>query len=121
MAWKFNSKEAVFIQISDKLRNHIINGKYPPDSQFPSVRQLALEAGVNPNTMQKSLSVLEDEGLLCTKGTVGRFVSSDIAVLESARNTVRRDTVKRLLEEARALGISADELIDIIRKEEENS
>ena len=118
MAWHFNGDQAVFVQISDRLRRDIISGKYPPDSQIPSVRQLAMEAAVNPNTMQKALSVLEEEGLLWSQGTVGRFITSDISVLEAAREAVRKDTVKRLLTEIRALGISADELMDYIRKEE---
>lgn len=120
MAWQFNSKQAVFVQISDRLRRDIISGKYPPDSQFPAVRQLAMEAAVNPNTMQKALSVLEEEGLLCAKGTIGRFVTSDTSALETARDAVRRDTLKRLLDEIRDLGITTDELIDTIKKEEDN-
>lgn len=121
MAWQFNSSQAVFIQISDRLRRDIISGKYPPDSQMPSVRQLAFEAAVNPNTMQKALSVLESEGLLWSQGTVGRFITSDVNALEAAREAVRRDTVKRLLAETRALGISSEELIDYIKKEGEEN
>ncbi len=118
MAWQFHGREAVFIQISDRLRGDIINGKYAPDSQFPSVRQLAMEAAVNPNTMQKALAVLEEEGILCSRGTVGRFVTSDTTVLDGARETVREDTIKRLLEEVHGLGISTEDLIEYIRKEE---
>ena len=118
MAWQFNGNQAVFVQISDRLRKDIISGKYPPNSQIPSVRQLAFEAAVNPNTMQKALSVLEEEGLLCTHGTVGRFVTSDSDVLENTCDVIRRKKIKELLEEARELGISSDELIEYIKKEE---
>ena len=55
MAWQFNSQEAVFIQIANRLRGDILKGIYPPDSQIPSVRHLATDAAVNPNTMQKAL------------------------------------------------------------------
>ena len=61
--WKFNSREAVFVQIASRLRGEILRGKYQPDQQIPPVRQLAFEAAVNPNTMQKALTVLEEEGL----------------------------------------------------------
>ena len=118
MAWHFNGTEAVFIQIADKLRHDIVNEKYMPDSQMPSVRQLAFEASVNPNTMQRALSLLEGEGLLISKGTVGRFVTSDTAVLETAREALRKNAIKKLLCEARSLGISASELIDYIKEED---
>ena len=122
MAWKFNSTEAVFVQIARHLRCDIVRGKYKPDEQIPSVRQLAYDASVNPNTMQKALSILEDEGLLHSKATIGRFVTSDINVLKEAKCRIRNDVVKHLLEEARSLGITPAELIDCIndqKKEEQ--
>lgn len=114
MAWKFNSTEAVFVQIARRLRCDIVCGKYNPDEQIPSVRQLAYDASVNPNTMQKALSLLESEGLLHSKATIGRFITSDTEVLEKARIRMRHDVVKNWLEEARALGITPVELIDCI-------
>ena len=117
MAWKFNGTQSVFLQIAEKLRRDIVNGVYPPDTQMPSVRQLAFDASVNPNTMQRALSLLEDEGLLISRGTVGRFVTLDTAILENAKENMRREAVKRLLGEARALGISSSELIDYIKEE----
>ena len=123
MAWTFNATEAIFIQIADRLRQEILFGKYRPDDHFPPVRQLAFEASVNPNTMQKALAHLEEEGLLYTKGTAGRFVTCDTLLLESSREKVRRDTVKNWLKQADALGISTDELIDYInhiKKEDDN-
>ena len=114
MAWKFNSTEAVFVQIARRLRCDIVCGKYKPDEQIPSVRQLAYDASVNPNTMQKALSLLESEGLLHSKATIGRFITSDTEVLEKARIRMRHDVVKNWLEEARALGITPVELIDCI-------
>ena len=117
MAWKFNDHEAVFIQIVNRLRSDILSGKYPPDSKFPPVRQLAYEAAVNPNTMQKALSLLENEGILCPRGTIGRFVTSDTSVLEAARENIRRKCIQDLLEDATRLGISAEELIKYIKEE----
>ena len=117
MSWQFNGSEAVFMQIANRLRYEIVSGKYPPDSQIPAVRQLAFEAAVNPNTMQKALTVLEDEGLLHSKGTVGRFVTSDGERLEEACETMKRRAVKSWLTEASLLGITAEELIKYIKEE----
>ncbi|MBR6553832.1 MAG: GntR family transcriptional regulator [Clostridia bacterium] len=117
MPWKFNSYEAVFIQIASRLRGEILRGKYKPDQQIPPVRQLAFDAAVNPNTMQKALTLLEDEGLLYSRGTVGRFVTTDTAVLERCRETVRKDAVRHWIEEARELGITKEELMNYIEQE----
>lgn len=117
MSWQFNNKEAVFVQIASRLRNEILVGKYASGDQLPTVRQLAYDAGVNPNTVQKSLACLEEEGILSSRGTVGRFVTSDETVLQAARERVRREAVRNWLAEAHALGITAEELIGYIQEE----
>ncbi len=116
MPWNFTPDVPVYLQIVSRLRADILGGKYRADEQIPPVRQLAMEAGVNPNTMQRALAVLEAEQLFTTRGTVGRFVTTDEAVLERARETFRRETVRRILAEAAAAGISPEELIDRIRQ-----
>jgi DNA-binding transcriptional regulator YhcF (GntR family) len=116
VAWKFNGMQAVFLQIADKLRCDIVNGVYLPDTQIPTVRQLAFDASVNPNTMQRALSLLEEEGLLVSRGTVGRFVTSDPEVIENAGKKICFQTVERFCREAQALGISREELMDYIKE-----
>ena len=118
MAWQFNSHEAVFVQIATRLRGEIVRGVYAPGVQFPSVRQLALEAAVNPNTMQKALVGLEEEGLLVTRGTLGRFVTADEVVLEEAKERSRRDAVRSWITQARAMGLNREQLIRYIEQEE---
>jgi DNA-binding transcriptional regulator YhcF (GntR family) len=103
------------LQIVSRIRADILGGVYKADEQIPPVRQLAFEAGVNPNTMQRAFSVLEEEQLFVTRGTVGRFITTDTAVLERAREALRRETVARLLEEAKAVGLEPDQLIEAIR------
>ena len=110
VAWNFNQREAVFVQIANRIRLDIVNGKYLPDEQIPSVRQLAYEAAVNPNTMQKALSHLEEEGLLHTHGTVGRFVSSDPNMIEAAKEHLRRAAVREWIAQAKELGLSVEEM-----------
>lgn len=115
MAWHFTSRAPVYLQIVSRIRADILGGVYKADEQIPPVRQLAFEAGVNPNTMQRAFSVLEEEQLFVTRGTVGRFITTDTAVLERAREALRRETVARLLEEAKAVGLEPDQLIEAIR------
>lgn len=119
MAWRFNDHEAVFIQIADRIRAEILSGAYQPGQQIPPVRQLASEAAVNPNTMQKALALLEEQGLVHSHGTVGRFITDDTAVIDSALEQVRRNTVRAWLSQAKELGISTEELIQYIKKEGE--
>ena len=119
MAWQFNQHEPMFLQIASRLRGDIIRGEYRPDDQFPSVRQLASVASVNPNTMQKALSYLEEEGILYSKGTAGRFVTADEEVLHAAGEKMRRDLVKKIISEANSAGIDANELINYIKEVEE--
>ena len=98
MAWQFNRSEAVFLQIARRLRNDILSKKFPTDKQFPTVRMLASEAAVNPNTMQKALSQLESEGLLYTRGTIGRFVTKDEETLQAATRKAHENAMRTLLD-----------------------
>ena len=80
MAWKFSSDKPVYLQISDKIVKKVLSGEYPVGEQIPTVRQIALEAAVNPNTVQHAFSELENEGLIISKGTMGRFVTEDAEI-----------------------------------------
>jgi DNA-binding transcriptional regulator YhcF (GntR family) len=120
VAWKLDAKLPVSYQIAQKLRQDILIGNYAPGSQFPPVRQLAVEASVNPNTVQKALLTLEEEGLLVTRGTVGRFVTDDIAVLDRTRDFLHREFVCHVAQKAAELGITREELAQtLLRMEEE--
>lgn len=124
MTWQFNSFEPVFIQLSRKIRAEIILGVYGKGEQIPSVRQLAADASVNPNTVQRALLLLEDEGLLCARGTAGRFITEDEALISRIREEMRADAVRALLKDTRELGITKSELlryIDLIEKEESDN
>ncbi len=116
MPWKFNESESLFLQIAKKLRTDIVCGKYKPDEQIPPVRQLAFDAAVNPNTMQKALSMLESEGLLHSKGTVGRFITSDTQIIEKAKKDMKIELARKWMLEADAMGIDAIELIEHINQ-----
>ncbi len=118
MAWKFNSEAPVSKQIADRLRLDVLSGRYEKGSQFPTVRALALDAAVNPNTVQKALVILENEGLLVTQGTVGRFVTDDERILAEMKKGLQREYIKRVIREAASLGITREEFLEILRNEE---
>lgn len=118
MDWELSSHRPVFYQICERLRAEILRGGYPPGTQFPTTRQLASDIAVNPNTVQRALALLEEEGLLYTNGTLGRFVTEDVEVLERARAQLQRSIVQGFLKKAHALGISAADIVRIIKEEE---
>ena len=118
MAWKFNSDTPVYIQIERKICMDILNGKFPPNSQLPSVRQIAVEASVNPNTVQKALCELENRKIVYSRATIGRFVTDDMDIIENERTAVKERIVNEFCATAMSLGISKDEIISILSKEE---
>ncbi len=119
MAWNFDEHTPVYLQIAERLRNDILNGVYEKDAQIPPVRQLAVTAAVNPNTVQRAFSELESEGLLCTKGTQGRFITCDSEVLRSARKRAAKKLIDNFLKQAQSLNIGKAELIEMLEEEPE--
>ncbi len=117
MAWSFDKHTPVYLQIAARIRNEIIRGNYPPHSQVPSVRQLALMAAVNPNTIQRALTTLEAEGLIYSESTSGRFVTGDEKLIESAKHCAARELVDAFLKQAAELSIGKEELITMIEEE----
>ncbi|MCQ2548054.1 MAG: GntR family transcriptional regulator [Clostridia bacterium] len=117
MAWNFDNNLPVYIQIMKKIEEDILAGKYGKDEQIPSVRQLAMEAAVNPNTMQKALSELEKNGILESRRTSGRFVTSDDKILEGIRENNLSEIIVDFLGKIKAYNLSKEELIKLIEEE----
>ena len=118
MAWSFNSQTPVYLQIAARLRGEIIRGVYKPNEQILSVRQLAIIAAVNPNTVQRALTELENEGLLYAASTQGRFVTDDKAVLEKARERAAGDLINEFMQKAAQLSLSKEELSKLLKEAE---
>ncbi len=85
MGWNFANDRPIYSQLVEEITQQIIRGVYPPGSRFPAVRELAANAGVNPNTMQRAMTELETRGLLHAERTAGRFVTEDAARLQEER------------------------------------
>ena len=85
MAWKFTGDRAVYLQIAERVKKAVLSGVYPPGEQIPSVRQLALEAAVNPNTVQHAFTELENQG-----------IHPDVVVVDPPRKGLNSDTIEAL-------------------------
>ena len=94
MSWNLDSSRPIYAQIIEKVSLDIVSGKYQPGDKLPSVRDLAAQAGVNPNTMQKALSELERENLVHSARTSGRFITEDKAMIEKMREELASTQIK---------------------------
>ena len=107
----------MFLQIFDKLKKDIISAKYPPNAQIPTVRQLACDMSVNPNTVQKALQILEDDGLIVTRATLGKFVTPDTDLINRVKKQMQNETLRSWIEEMREIGITTESIIEFINNE----
>ncbi|NCC78181.1 MAG: GntR family transcriptional regulator [Clostridia bacterium] len=117
MPWNFDNSIPIYLQIIQEMKRRIIRKELTPGERLASVRDLAKEAGVNPNTMQKALSELEVERLLETERTTGRFVTSDQKLIASLREAYLKERLQPFLEELQSLGLSEEELMTLIRSQ----
>ena len=99
MSWTFSGDKPIYTQLVERLQLRIVTGEYPPGTRLSSVRDLAAEAAVNPNTMQRALSELENMGLVYTQRTAGRFVTEDGEKIAALREQLGREKVRRFLAE----------------------
>ncbi len=117
MAWKFTSDRPVYLQIAERITKSVLSGDYKPGEQLPSVRQLALEAAVNPNTVQRAFSELENSGIIISRNTIGRFVTHDKDIIENCRNDLAKKLVKEFMQNMNYLSITTEQAIKIIEEE----
>lgn len=114
MSWEFDSNKPIYIQLVDALKMKILSGEFQPGSKMLTVRALAAEAEVNPNTMQRALSELEREELMYSQRTKGRFVTDDIDKINNMKKNMANDRIDSLKEFLIQLGYSTDEIIKLI-------
>ncbi len=119
MSWKLDSDRPIYTQLIEILKIKIVSGKRPPGSKFKSVRDLAMEAGVNPNTMQRAFAELEDLELLRTERTSGRFVTEDAELIGKTRDAIASAQFDLFAEKMEQLGFSKRELVDFVNKKVE--
>lgn len=111
MNWVFKEGLPIYTQLIDHIKSFITNGDFKPGEQIPPVRELAVDAGVNPNTMQRALAELEREGLLYSERTRGRFVTEDASVLSELKKSLYSNYIKALFENLNKLGLTDEEIV----------
>ena len=116
MKWHFENNRPIYSQILEQIRLGIISGEFSAGSRLPSVRELAAGASVNPNTMQKALSELEQSKIIYSQRTSGRFVTEDQSMIEQIKQEIAETKIKEFIQTMQELGISPDEVLKLIEK-----
>lgn len=109
MDYTFDNERPIYLQLVEKLRVEIVSGKLKQGERLPSVRELALTTKVNPNTMQKALAELEEEKLIYTERTNGKFVTDDKKLIEKVRKELAKEKVKQYIQSMESLGVNREE------------
>lgn len=118
MEWQIAAGRPVYIQLVEQLERAVVTGEYPPGERVPAVRDLAAQAQVNPNTMQRALAEMESRGLLVTQRTTGRTVTSDTALIAKTRQALAASLAQDFLAQAKALGLTREEILALLQQEE---
>lgn len=114
MPWNLNSDRPIFLQIVERIQTDIISGKYKPGDKLPSVRDLAAEAAVNPNTMQKAFAELERTGLVYSQRTTGRFITEDTTMIDELKANLAKEKITEFIALMQQLGFSREEILALI-------
>ena len=123
MPWNLDSSRPIYLQIIERVQMDIITGRYQPGDKLPSVRDLAQEAAVNPNTMQKALSELQRSGLIYSQRTSGRFITEDKELIHQMKKELAAAEVSAFVAHMKQLGITPEEIQQLLAEtieEEEN-
>ena len=121
MEWKFRSDLPIYSQLVEQIKLGIVSAKLLPGERLMSVRDMATEAGVNPNTMQRALQELERDGMVYSQRTAGRFVTENMQVIERAKKKFAEEQIRSFLEAMKKLGYQWEEILSLLKeKEEEN-
>ena len=116
MEWKLDDSRPIWMQLEEQLTRRILSGYYKAGEKLPTVRDLAAEAGVNPNTMQRALAALDGEGLSVPNRTIGRTVTEDEGVLEAMRSRLAGNIIDQFFEAAAELGYNKEQAVQLLER-----
>ena len=115
MPWNLDSDRPIYLQLMERIQHDIISGTYRPGDKLPSVRELAMEASVNPNTMQKALSELERIGLVHSRRTSGQFITEDETMIKKLKTETAAKHIREFLKSMEHLGLTRQEILELVQ------
>lgn len=116
MEFSFDNERPIYIQLVELIRIEIVSGKFKKGERIPSVRELALMMKVNPNTMQKALNELENQKLIYTERTNGKYVTEDEELIENIKKELAKEKVNNYLDSMNSIGISFEESLKYLQE-----
>lgn len=116
MTWNLKSDRPIYTQLLEQIQIKIMSGEFLPGDKLPSVRELAAEAAVNPNTMQKALSELERNGLVYSQRTSGRYITEDKKMLEELKNNIAKEQITEFVYNMKNLGFTMSDILSLMQK-----
>lgn len=114
MVWKFDEKSPIYVQIAQHIKMQIISSNIQEGEQLPTVRKLAEEYGVNPNTMQRAFSELEREGLVYSQRTSGRFVTNNTHFIMEKRREVAMAELQSFVSNMQKMGFQTSDIVAVL-------
>lgn len=114
MDWKFRNDIPIYSQLIEQIELRIVSGVYAPGERLQSVRDMSMEAGVNPNTMQRALQELERQGMVYSQRTAGRFVTEDSTLIAAAKKALAKKHIEDYIQSMAKIGFSGDEMIAVL-------
>lgn len=115
MAWEFKNDRPIYAQILEHMELDILSGKYSPGEKVPSVRELAADAAVNPNTMQRAMVELERRELVYTERTNGRFITENMDMLQDAKKRIAEEYIGEFVDKMKKIGYSEEEVKNLMQ------
>ena len=112
MPWDLDNDRPIYLQLMERIQQDIVSGVYKAGDKLPSVRELAIDAAVNPNTMQKALSELERDGLVHSRRTSGRFITEDETMLKNLRDELASRHIQDFMGKMKQLGFQEKETLE---------
>ena len=118
MDWSFNNDMPIYTQLVDKIKLSIVSGQLTPGEKLSTVRDLAAEAKVNPNTMQRAFQELERAGLVFSQRSSGRYVTEDVEIIMEAKKAMARQYVQSFMKSMEQLGYTGEEILHLLEEGE---
>lgn len=117
MDYEFDSNIPIYLQLRHYFRMQIVSGQLAPGERMPPVREIAVQYGINPNTVQRALTELEEDGLAYSQRTAGRFITEDRDRIAQMRQILAKETVDTFIKDIRPFGFSLDDVIDVMKSQ----
>ncbi|WP_163100437.1 GntR family transcriptional regulator [Peribacillus alkalitolerans] len=111
----FQSSKPIYVQIADRISQRIARNDLKPGEKLPSVREMAIQSGVNPNTIQRTYSELERMKIVETKRGQGTFVTEEVEILKQVKIQLQNEIIEHFISNMKELGLTEDEMLASIK------